>query len=133
MGGESRGVGERDDDDLGVTEPVEVFAHGEHVFLAGESSEVTVEDRDERPPLDAPRCPGRSGVIDQLQRRKRVTDPEDAGHEVPSPSRSRTSLASRFGATLTYDVSTHSATSVQSTADASSSRRTETQPCLPSP
>ena len=34
---------ERDDDDGGVTELGEVIAHGDHVFLAGQSSQVPVE------------------------------------------------------------------------------------------
>lgn len=41
-------VGERHDDDHGVTEPVEVLAHGEHVFLAGQSSEMAVQHQHHR-------------------------------------------------------------------------------------
>ena len=45
--GEAFGGGEGDDGDPGVTELVEVIAHGDHVFLAGQSSKVPVQDQHE--------------------------------------------------------------------------------------
>ena len=44
------GIGrERDHDRKRVTETAEVIAHGEHVFLAGQSSEVAMQDQQQGP------------------------------------------------------------------------------------
>ena len=49
VGGEPRRVvGEGDDDRERVTELVEVVAHGDHVLLARQSSEVAVQHEQER-------------------------------------------------------------------------------------
>ncbi len=58
-------VGERHDDEQCVTELVEVIAHGDHVFLAGQSSEVAVEHQHERSTSVVAEAPGVPFVIDE--------------------------------------------------------------------
>ncbi len=49
VGGEPRPVvGEGDDDREDITELVDAVAHGEHVFLARQSGEMTVQDEQQR-------------------------------------------------------------------------------------
>jgi hypothetical protein len=61
-----RVVCEADDDRLCLAEPVEVVAHGDHVFLAGQSSEMAVEDQDDGSAEQGVEMPGRSMAVDQL-------------------------------------------------------------------
>ena len=61
----ARVVGERDHHREGVAESVEVVAHGDHVFLAGESSEVAVQDQHEWPAALVAEPPGSAFVIDE--------------------------------------------------------------------
>lgn len=68
--------GEGDDGDPGVTELVEVIAHGDHVFLAGQSSEVPVQDQHQWPPSHLGRPPRLTLVIDELEVGENVTDLE---------------------------------------------------------
>jgi hypothetical protein len=84
VGGEAFGGGEGDDGDPGVTELVEVIAHGDHVFLAGQSSEVPVQDEHEWPATHLGGAPRPTLVIDELDIGERVTDVED---HVVSPAR----------------------------------------------
>ena len=65
-------VGERDDDGECVAHLSEVIAHGDHVFLAGQSSQVAVQDQHDRPTamvLETPRVPF---VIDEADRRNQI-------------------------------------------------------------
>ena len=73
--------GEGDDGDPGVTELVEVIAHGDHVFLAGQSSKVAVQDQHDGPAAHLGGAPRPTLVIDEFYVRKRVTDVE--GHAIP--------------------------------------------------
>jgi hypothetical protein len=61
------GCGEGDDDDGGVTELGAVIAHGDHVFLARQSSKVAVQHQHERSPAMVGRAPPLAGVIDELE------------------------------------------------------------------
>lgn len=63
---QSIGLGERDDDDHRVTEVPQVFAHGEHVFLAGQSSEVAVQYQHHRTATVGAQHPRPPVLIDQL-------------------------------------------------------------------
>ncbi len=73
VGGEARRViGEGDDDREDITELVEVVAHGEHVFLAGQSSEVAVQNEHERS----------SAVIAEPEQCAFVIDEGDVGEQV---------------------------------------------------
>ena len=83
VGGQAIGCGEGDDRDPGITELVEVIAHGDHVFLAGQSSQVPVQDQHEWPATHPGGAPRPTLVIDKLDLRERVTDLE--GH-VGSPA-----------------------------------------------
>ena len=84
VGGQAIGCGEGDDRDPGVTELVEVIAHGDHVFLAGQSSKVPVQDQHEWSAAHLGGAPRTNLVIDEFQVRERVTDVD--GHPV-SPVR----------------------------------------------
>ena len=75
---------EGDDGDPGVTELVEVIAHGDHVFLAGQSSKVPVQDQHEWSAAHLGGAPRSTLVVDEFDVRERVTDVE--GHVV-SPVR----------------------------------------------
>ena len=66
VGGEAFGGGEGDDGDPGVTELVEVIAHGDHVFLAGQSSQVPVQDQHEWSATHLGGAPRPTFVIDEL-------------------------------------------------------------------
>lgn len=80
VGGEPRRlVGEGDDDGKGVAESIEVVAHGGHVFLAWQSSEVAVQDEQQRPATviaEAERAPF---VIDEGDVREWVALADHAG------------------------------------------------------
>ncbi|MGE0307640.1 MAG: hypothetical protein AB7Q27_17980, partial [Acidimicrobiia bacterium] len=65
-------------DDGGVTELVEVVAHGDHVFLAGQSSKVAVQHEYQRTSVLVGGAPDLAGVIDEFDVRERVADAE--GH-----------------------------------------------------
>ena len=80
VGGQAIGCGEGDDRDPGVTELVEVIAHGDHVFLAGQSSEVPVQDQHEWSPSKLGRSPWPPLMVGELDVGERVTDAE--GHVV---------------------------------------------------
>jgi hypothetical protein len=73
---ESFGRGEGDDDDGCVTELVEVIAHGDHVFLAGQSSKVAMEHQYERASAVITVAPYLAGVIDEFEVREWVADAE---------------------------------------------------------
>lgn len=73
---ETFGSGEGDDRDPGVTELFEVIAHGDHVFLAGQSSEVPVQDQYQWPPSHLGRAPRLTLVVDELEVGEIVTDLE---------------------------------------------------------
>ena len=64
--------------DIGIIEAVAVIAHGDHVFLAGQSSEVPVEHEHDGPSTVVRHSPRRSGVVDQLEIRDRIADSQ--GH-----------------------------------------------------
>lgn len=68
--------GEGDNDDGGVTELVEVVAHGDHVFLTGQSSKVSVQHQYERASALVGGAPDLSGVIDEFEFGERVADAE---------------------------------------------------------
>lgn len=78
VSGETIGGGEGDDCDPCVSEVVEMIAHGDHVFLAGQSSEMPVQDQHDRPTPHLGSAPRPSIVVDELDVRERVTDGE--GH-----------------------------------------------------
>jgi len=83
VGGESFGRGEGDDDDGCVTELVEMVAHGDHVFLAWQSSKVTVQHQYEWVAAMIFGVPDLAGVIDEFEVGERVADAE--GHAVLDP------------------------------------------------
>lgn len=58
-------AGERDDRDVGVGEPVVVVAHGGHVFLTGQSSEMAVQHEHHGATAVLRHMPGCSVVIDE--------------------------------------------------------------------
>lgn len=75
-------VAEGDDDGKGVTELIEVIAHGDHVFLARQSSEVAVQDQHQRATAMVVESPPMSVVIDEGDVREHVTlaDHLSVGH-----------------------------------------------------
>lgn len=85
VGGQSFGGGEGDDGDPGVTELVEVVAHGDHVFLARQSSQVPVQDQHKWSATHLGCAPRPTLMVDEFDVGKRVADVE--GHGV-SPIRS---------------------------------------------
>lgn len=68
--------GEGDDGDSGVTEQVEVVAHGDHMLLARQSSEVSMKDQHEGPAAHRTRAPRPVVVIDKFDVRQSVADDE---------------------------------------------------------
>ena len=78
--GQAFGGGEGDDGNPGVTELVEVIAHGDHVFLAGQSSQVPVQDQHQWSSSQLGRAPRPTVVVDKLDVGERVADVE--GHVV---------------------------------------------------
>lgn len=76
VGIESFGRGEGDDDDGCVTELVEVIAHGDHMFLTGQSSKVTVQHQYEWAAAMITGTPDLAGVIDEFEVGERVADAE---------------------------------------------------------
>ena len=78
--GQAVGGGEGDDGNSCVTEPVEVIAHGDHVFLAGQSSEMPVQDEHDWSAARLGGSPRSTIVVDELDIGERVTD--DEGHVV---------------------------------------------------
>jgi hypothetical protein len=76
VGSEPFGRGEGDDDDVCVTELVEVIAHGDHVFLAGQSSKVTVQHQYEWASAVIIGAPDLAGVIGEFEVREWVSDAE---------------------------------------------------------
>ena len=83
---EARPVGEGDDDDLGATESFEVLAHGKHVLLAGQSSEMSVENEYDHPTPVLAEAPGLAAVVDEV----------DIGHVVAHPQRHPSGPPSRL-------------------------------------
>jgi len=85
VGGQTLGGRERDDRDPGVTELVEVIAHGDHVFLTGQSSEVPVQDQDEWSATHRGGAPRPTRMIGELEVGERLTEGE--GHVVRQTKR----------------------------------------------
>ena len=85
--GEALRVGEGHDGDRGVPEAVEVIAHGDHVLLARQSSQVPVQDQHQRP----------AGVCRDAPRLQVLVDQVDVGN--PGRRLARSRLASCGGAT----------------------------------
>ena len=79
VAGQSFGRSEGDHGDLRVIELVEVIAHGNHVFLAGQSSQVSVQDQYEWAPSKFGGVPGLTVVVDELDVGEGVTDSEGHG------------------------------------------------------
>jgi len=74
VGRQLRGmVGERDDDRERIAELVGVIAHGDHVFLTRQSSQVSVQHEQHR----------RAAMIAEPPRRRLVIDERDVGDEIP--------------------------------------------------
>ena len=67
---------EGDDRDPGVTELIKVIAHGDHVLLAGQSSQMSVQDQHEGPAAHLRGTPRPTLVIDEFHFREWVTDVE---------------------------------------------------------
>ena len=88
IGGEPLGSGEGDDGDVGVAELVEVIAHGDHVFLAGQSSEVPMQHQHEWSPTHLGGAPRPTLVIDELDIGQRVADLDGHGITQVRPRRS---------------------------------------------
>ena len=88
VGGEPLRGGEGDDRDVGVAELVEVIAHGDHVFLARQSSKVPVQHQHEWSPTHLAGAPRPTLVIDELDIRKRVADLKGHGITQVTPRRS---------------------------------------------
>ena len=65
------GEGDHDGEDVGLA--VEVIAHGDHVFLAGQSSEVAVQDHHEEPLAMFAEPPRLPFVVDEGEIGERVT------------------------------------------------------------
>lgn len=85
VGRESPRRGEGDDDDVGVTEMADVFAHGEHVFLARQSSQVAVQHQYQWTLTlfgGAPRLPG---VVDEFHVGQSVADAKGHGGDHGMP------------------------------------------------
>ncbi len=76
VGAEPIGGRERHDRDGCVTELCEVVAHGEHVFLARQSSEVSVKDQHHRPAELINRAPRSAVLVDEFDGGELVTDVE---------------------------------------------------------
>jgi hypothetical protein len=74
VGSESFGCGEGDNSDGGVTELVEVIAHGDHVFLAWQSSKVSVQYQHEGVSTLFGGVPGPASVIDEFEVWESVAD-----------------------------------------------------------
>lgn len=70
--GKAMGIGEGDHGDSGVCEVVEVVAHGDHMFLARQSGQMTVQHEHHRP----------TGLIGESPRAKVMVDQGDVGHLV---------------------------------------------------
>ena len=81
MGGQPLGGGKRDHGDRGVTEVVDAIAHGDHVLLARQSSEVTVQHQHERAAHVIAGAPQPTVVVDQVDRWEGVTDTEGHAHQ----------------------------------------------------
>lgn len=64
--GEPVGFGEGHHSDSCITEMGEMVAHGDHMFLAGQSSEVAVEDQDDRSASVLGQRPGAAVLIDEI-------------------------------------------------------------------
>ncbi len=79
VGGKAFGRCESDDGDVCVTEEVEVIAHGDHVFLAWQSSEVSVQDQHERSAAHVSGSPWPTVVVDEFEVGKRVADVQQPG------------------------------------------------------
>lgn len=77
--GEAFGGREGDDGNPGVTELVEVIAHGDHVFLAGQSSQVPVQDQHKRPAAHLGGTPRCTLVIDEFDVGEQVADVNGPG------------------------------------------------------
>ena len=106
VGGETFGGREGDDGDPGVTELVEVIAHGDHVFLTRQSSEMPMQDQHEWSAAHLGGPPRPTLVIDELDVRERVTD----GSVMPSRQSERpggTSAALGSGDTVRLDLRPH--------------------------
>ena len=95
VGGEAFACGEGDDADLGVTELVEVIAHGDHVLLARQSSKLPVQDQHVGPAAHLRGMPRPTLVIDELDVREPVTDVE--AHAVSPVRADRRNQRRRFG------------------------------------
>lgn len=67
VGGEPFGRGKGDDSDASITELGEAIAHGDHVLLARQSSEMAVEHQHQRTTLLVGRSPRPTGVVDEFQ------------------------------------------------------------------
>jgi hypothetical protein len=93
-GGAFRG-GEGDDGDPGVTELVEVIAHGDHMFLAGQSSKVPVQDQHEWPAAQVGAAPRLTFVIDKFDVWERVAHVE--GHDAAPVGADRRNQGRRLG------------------------------------
>jgi hypothetical protein len=98
VGAESFGGCERHDGNGCVTELCEVVAHGDHVFLARQSSEVSVKDQHQRPPELIDRAPCGPVLVDKFDGWEWVSDMEclSGGHRA-DPSTPKAALARRGG------------------------------------
>lgn len=88
VGGEPLRSGEGDDGDVGVAELVEVVAHGDHVFLAGQSSEVPVQHQNEWSSSHLDGAPGSTLVVDEFDIGQHVADVDSHGITQVRPRRS---------------------------------------------
>jgi len=67
-------AGERDHRDDRITELVEAIAHGDHVFLAGQSSQMAVEHQHDRPPPEVGGAPRLALVVDERDVGQTITE-----------------------------------------------------------
>ena len=74
--GQAFGGRKGDDGDPGVTELVEVIAHGDQVFLTWQSSKVTVQHQYEWAAALITGAPDLTGVIDEFEVGEQVADAE---------------------------------------------------------
>ena len=78
--GETINTSKGDNGDRGITKTVEMIAHGDHVFLARQSSEMTVQDQHQRSPPHLARLPRPTVVVDEFDVRQRLAHAQ--GHRV---------------------------------------------------
>jgi hypothetical protein len=72
--GETVNTGKANNGDPGITELVEVIAHGDHVLLTWQSGEVTVQDQHQRETPKLGRPPRPTVVVDEFNIGQQITN-----------------------------------------------------------